>query len=234
MSAVPNPLVEVRELAKTFDVSAPWLNRVVERKPRQYVHAVDGVSFSIERGKTLALVGVVGAILAGVTAGSGDLGAGVFRELVVTGRSRLAVFAVRIPGGLLFLLPFALAATALAGGAAIVFAGSNPEPGLGLIVRYGAWLVLVFTTLFALALGVGSLLGGRTGVGVVLGWHFAAVPILKAFSDVKPFLLTAALDRFEPGTEATVPSVTRALLVIAAWTLVPLAIGAWRTATRDA
>jgi peptide/nickel transport system ATP-binding protein len=53
-------LVEVRDLAKTFDVSAPWLNRVVERKPRQFVHAVDGVSFAIQRGKTLALVGESG------------------------------------------------------------------------------------------------------------------------------------------------------------------------------
>jgi len=53
-------LVEVLDLAKTFDVSAPWLNRVVERKPRQFVHAVDGVSFSIEKGKTLALVGESG------------------------------------------------------------------------------------------------------------------------------------------------------------------------------
>ena len=53
-------LVEVRDLAKTFDVSAPWLNRVFERKARQFVHAVDGVSFSIERGTTLALVGESG------------------------------------------------------------------------------------------------------------------------------------------------------------------------------
>ena len=54
------PLVQVLDLAKTFDVSAPWLNRVVERKPRQFVHAVDGVSFNIERGRTLALVGESG------------------------------------------------------------------------------------------------------------------------------------------------------------------------------
>ena len=53
-------LVEVQGLAKTFDVSAPWLNRVVERRPRQFVHAVDGVSFAIRRGKTLALVGESG------------------------------------------------------------------------------------------------------------------------------------------------------------------------------
>ena len=47
-------LVQAHDLAKTFDVSAPWLNRVLERKPRTMLHAVDGVSFSIEKGKTLA------------------------------------------------------------------------------------------------------------------------------------------------------------------------------------
>jgi peptide/nickel transport system ATP-binding protein len=55
-----DPLVQVRDLEKTFDVSAPWLERVVERKPRQVVHAVDGVSFEIARGRTLALVGESG------------------------------------------------------------------------------------------------------------------------------------------------------------------------------
>jgi peptide/nickel transport system ATP-binding protein len=54
------PLVEVKGLSKRFDVSAPWLNRVIERRSRQWVHAVDGVSFAIERGKTLALVGESG------------------------------------------------------------------------------------------------------------------------------------------------------------------------------
>jgi peptide/nickel transport system ATP-binding protein len=58
--STPAPLVEVRELGKVFDVSAPWLNRVLERKPRQRVHAVDGVSFAIPRGQTLALVGESG------------------------------------------------------------------------------------------------------------------------------------------------------------------------------
>jgi len=41
------PLVEVKGLAKTFDVSAPWLNRVLERQPKRFVHAVDGVDFAI-------------------------------------------------------------------------------------------------------------------------------------------------------------------------------------------
>lgn len=54
------PLIEAVDLAKTFDVSAPWLNRVIERRPKQFVHAVDSVSFSIQRGSTLALVGESG------------------------------------------------------------------------------------------------------------------------------------------------------------------------------
>ena len=53
-------LVQANDLAMTFDVSAPWLNRVLERKPRVFLHAVDGVSFEIEKGKTLALVGESG------------------------------------------------------------------------------------------------------------------------------------------------------------------------------
>jgi peptide/nickel transport system ATP-binding protein len=62
MSAVPQsaPLVQAHDLAKTFDVSPPWLNRVLEGKPRQLLNAVDGVSFDIVRGQTLALVGESG------------------------------------------------------------------------------------------------------------------------------------------------------------------------------
>ncbi len=54
------PLLEVNALERRFDVSAPWLNRVIERRPRQMLKAVDGVSFTIERGQTLALVGESG------------------------------------------------------------------------------------------------------------------------------------------------------------------------------
>ncbi len=53
-------LVKVSDIAMGFDVSPPWLNRVLERKPKLTLQAVDGVSFEIEKGKTLALVGESG------------------------------------------------------------------------------------------------------------------------------------------------------------------------------
>jgi peptide/nickel transport system ATP-binding protein len=54
------PLVELAGVAKTFDVSPPWLNRVIERKPRALLRAVAGVDLAIARGETFGLVGESG------------------------------------------------------------------------------------------------------------------------------------------------------------------------------
>jgi peptide/nickel transport system ATP-binding protein len=55
-----NVLLEVRDVAREFDVSKPWLNRVIEGQPKSILKAVDGVSFTINRGETLSLVGESG------------------------------------------------------------------------------------------------------------------------------------------------------------------------------
>jgi oligopeptide/dipeptide ABC transporter ATP-binding protein len=53
-------VLEVDQLSRVFDVSAPWLNRMIERKPKRYLHAVQDVNFVVKKGKCLALVGESG------------------------------------------------------------------------------------------------------------------------------------------------------------------------------
>jgi peptide/nickel transport system ATP-binding protein len=54
------PALTVEGLVKIFDVSPPWLNRVVERKPRQFLHAVNDISFTVPAGGCLSIVGESG------------------------------------------------------------------------------------------------------------------------------------------------------------------------------
>ncbi len=56
-----NPeMLSLADVRRDFDVSRPWLNRVLEGEPRRSLCAVDGVSFAIRKGETLALVGESG------------------------------------------------------------------------------------------------------------------------------------------------------------------------------
>ena len=54
------PLLSLRSVSRDFDVSRPWLNRVLEGEPRRLLRAVDDVSLDVERGETMALVGESG------------------------------------------------------------------------------------------------------------------------------------------------------------------------------
>jgi len=185
----------------------------------------------------------IAAVLIGTTLGASDLSSGVFRELVVTGRSRLALFGARLPAGLAFLWAFVGAGFAATATASVAFAGSLHAPGAALLVETAAWLALVTALSLVLALGVSSVLGSRgTTIGIVIGWQIVAAPLLlqiKTLGSLREGLLGAAIEGVEPGALFTGPahvamSITAAVGVIVAWTVVPLAVGAWRTATRDA
>ena len=54
-------LVSIRNLTRVFDVSKPWLNRLIERLPKRMLTAVSDVSFEIPERTTYALVGESGS-----------------------------------------------------------------------------------------------------------------------------------------------------------------------------
>jgi peptide/nickel transport system ATP-binding protein len=54
-------LVDVQGLTRVFDVSKPWLNRVIEREEKKFLKAVTDVSFQIAKRETVALVGESGS-----------------------------------------------------------------------------------------------------------------------------------------------------------------------------
>jgi len=194
----------------------------------------------------LVLLGSIGAIIAGASAGADDLGSGVFRELVVTGRSRLALFAARIPGGLAFVLSFAAVAYAFS---AVVSAAANgylPAPSFTLVIESGLWVFAELAFYFVLGLGVASIIGSRAyTIGILLAWRTLGSHILASISVLGVYraaIPDVPFDRLAPSAVEEnvrdVPhvgvSLSTAVLVLVLWVGISLALGAWRTATRDA
>jgi hypothetical protein len=187
---------------------------------------------------------IVAGILVGSTVGTGDIGAGVFRELVVTGRSRLALFAARIPAGLAFLLVPVAIGFAVSASAATLLAGHLAAPSGVLIAHAAGWVAVVGALSFLVALGFSSLISSRgTSIAILLSWLLVAMPLLMQISSLgflREGLVGSATDRLEPsavlggGGAPVTMSLGAAIVVIVLWAVVPLAAGAWRTQTRDA
>ena len=58
--SAPRPLLALEDVGRDFDVSRPWLNRVLERAPRRHAESCRWRVLEIRRGETLALVGESG------------------------------------------------------------------------------------------------------------------------------------------------------------------------------
>ena len=73
--------------------------------PRTNPPAGNEIIFAVLVAGLLYTFGFIVAATVGCTAGSRDLTEGMFRHLVVTGRSRLALYLARIPAGLAIVVP---------------------------------------------------------------------------------------------------------------------------------
>lgn len=185
--------------------------------------------------------GPVVAVLIGAEAGAGDSSSGVLRDLVVTGRSRLALFGVRAPGALLLLGPLLALAFVVALVVALADPGDQPVPSASLVVQFALWLALSGGVTAIISTGIATLLGSRSvAVTVLIAWFAVASPLLASVAQLgfaRQALPLVAIEHFKPGAPAlgAVPTASvTAAAVLALWCGVALALGARRTQTQDA
>jgi len=211
--------------------------------PHRYGPAGGTHNFS-EGLSVLALgFGPLAALLIGVEAGTGDASAGVFRELVVTGRSRLALFASRVPAALaMCCIVIGLAFVVLLLGA-VAFSGNLPTPDGSLVVNCLGFALLATGMVCVVAVGFASLTTSKPGAIIALiAWQIVASPLIAHVSSLggaRRGLLSQAIAHFSPvnvegGHGATVTmSGGLAFIVLILWLVVFFALGAWRTRTMD-
>jgi ABC-type transport system involved in multi-copper enzyme maturation permease subunit len=200
---------------------------------------IDGFKHGVE--SLGVFFGLLAASLIGTEAGTADISTGVFRDLVATGRSRLALFSVRAPAAILVTFAFTAAGLLLTIAVSFLLAGGQPTPSLSMILQSAGWILLCNAVVCAFAVGIGSLTGSRGATLVaVIGWQTVATQLLlhiQSLGSARDGLLTAAFGQLMPvpGNIAGITMATGlAVAVIAAWAVVPTLIGGWRTQTTDA
>jgi hypothetical protein len=175
----------------------------------------------------LALSGSVIGVIVGATAGAADIEAGVFRDLVATGRSRLALFAARVPGAWAIVLPPLAAAVVLA--AVLSGGGDDVTRSLAQVLAAGALSA-------AVCVGLAALTGSRgTGIGLALAFQLGVSPMLgqwAAIGDGRFAVPQVALARIG-GADDIGLAVGAAAAILLAWAVVALSAGAWRSMTQE-
>jgi len=146
-------------------------------------------------------LGNVAAILIGSAAGSQDVSAGVFRDLVVTGRPRRTLFNVRVPGALAVFLPMLAVAFGIAVGSAYAFSGNLPQPTAGLVGHFAAYLVALTAINIVLAIGLAAFASSRVVVGVLIAWSAIVAQLLMqihSLGGARTYIDVAAAEHFLP------------------------------------
>jgi hypothetical protein len=176
----------------------------------------------------LAMAGSVAGAIVGATAGAADIEAGVFRDLVATGRSRLALFFARVPGAWAIVLPMLALAVALA---AVVDSAPSDD-----IVAGTAQVLIAGALTSAVCVGLAALTGSRgTVIGLALAFQLGVSPLLaqvEAIGDFRYGIPSVAIARIG-GVDELELALATAIAIVLAWAAAALAAGAWRSATQE-
>jgi hypothetical protein len=159
----------------------------------------------------MAEFGFLIAAVLGAAAGTTDLSEGMFRHLVITGRSRLALYLARIPAGLAIIVPVVAVAftmiclvTSYEGISATAAQTAGGNPAINEMFKIGLWLELEVSIGFLVGLGLGALTGQRTLSSILLiALEIILTPILAAhvipyFLDGQRVVVGIALDQLRP------------------------------------
>jgi hypothetical protein len=198
--------------------------------------AAGGVAHFNDLVAILAMAGSVAGVIVGATAGAADIEAGVFRDLVATGRSRPALFFARVPGAWAIVLPALALAVALAAALASVVHGTSPAPGAGDIASAAAEVLAAGAVTSAVCVGLAALTGSRgTVIGVALAFQLGASPLLaqvEPLGDARFGIPQVAIARIG-GADDLQFAVVTAIAILLAWAGAALAAGAWRSTTQE-
>lgn len=177
-------------------------------------------------------LGFVIAAMLGVTAGAGDAELGVLRDLVATGRSRVALFASRSVAAVPLTVTVLAAAVVLDTACSVALAGSAHAPSLSDVVRrdisvlgFGALVTVFSAGVSTFVRSRGPMMVSLITFGVLISQLLLPATIL---GNVRAVLPLAGFEQMAGTTTAGLHvSVAVAIATLVGWAAAALAAGSW-------
>jgi ABC-type transport system involved in multi-copper enzyme maturation permease subunit len=161
-------------------IAVAVIRTIVNARDPEIHPSIGGAIFVDQAGGLIFFVGVLGGVLMGALAGSYDVAQGTMRYLVMTGVSRLGIFAARgialVASVFVALVPGILLMLVLA--VALPQVNGQGVDGHDLLVAL--WAITLFAGVYALvSMGIGSLLRSNgAAITIALLINFALTPAL--------------------------------------------------------
>jgi len=190
----------------------------------------------------LAFLSSVAGVLLGTAAGVGDLGVGMLRNLVATGRSRASVFFTGLAVSVTIMLEILLTTLVLFGVASYFLGPSYRLLTFSVILRADLWIVLYVLVWTVISFGIANWFGSRSiAIGVILVSDLFIGGILSSFSSYpgwRQAFIGTTLRQIMPavlnhGSAARIETGWQAAIVIILWLAATIFLGVRRALRRE-